>query len=239
MHSLTIPASVTSIGDSAFKLDGSNITNLTILNGVASIGSHAFQGWSQLPSLTLPPSVTNLGISAFNACSSLTNVTLGSGLTSLPNSVFFNCTSLGQVTIPSGITNIGNAAFENCSSLSRVYFPGNAPDAGTNTSVFSGTAPGAVAYNLPGTTGWGATYDGLPTVLWNPHPTSYTATGGQFGFNLNGPTNATVIVMASTNLANPVWQPVSTLLLSGSGNASFSDPQSTNYAGRFYRFRSP
>ena len=44
--------------------------------------------------------------------------------------------------------------------------------------------------------------------------------------------------MAATNLANPAWPPMSTNALT-TGTLYFSDPQWTNYLGRFYRLRSP
>jgi hypothetical protein len=59
----------------------------------------------------------------------------------------------------------------------------------------------------------------------------------QFGFNLNWASDQTVVVEACTNLANPVWTPVGTNTLTG-GSSYFSDPDSTNYPGRFYRLRS-
>jgi hypothetical protein len=46
------------------------------------------------------------------------------------------------------------------------------------------------------------------------------------------------VVEACTNLANPVWVPVSTNTLS-SGTNYFSDPQWTNYLGRYYRLSTP
>ena len=64
-------------------------------------------------------------------------------------------------------------------------------------------------------------------------------TGGHFGFTLTGPTNAVIVVEATTDLAHPVWLPVSTNTLSGYGTSAFSDPQSSGYPMRYYRFRSP
>jgi hypothetical protein len=55
---------------------------------------------------------------------------------------------------------------------------------------------------------------------------------GGFGFTISWATNASVVVEAATNLANPVWIPVSTNTLTG-GTNYFSDPQWTNYPGRF------
>ncbi len=60
----------------------------------------------------------------------------------------------------------------------------------------------------------------------------------RFGFNITGSSNVMFVVQACTNLANPVWQSVGSYTLTGSP-VYFSDPQHTNYPGRFYRFRSP
>ena len=106
------------------------------------------------------------------------------------------------------------------------------------SNVFEGDS-NLTIYYLPGT-GWSSfpTFGGVSAVLWNPRVTTFSVTGGQFGFNITGPTNAVIVVVASTNLVNPVWSPVSTNILTG-GASSFSDPQSSSYPRRFYRFRSP
>lgn len=90
-------------------------------------------------------------------------------------------------------------------------------------------------YYLPGTTSWGTTFANAPAVLWNPQATALATADGPFGFNITGPTNATIVVEACTNLSNPVWIPVATNVLIN-GTNSFSDPQWTNYPSRLYRF---
>jgi hypothetical protein len=156
---------------------------------------------------------------------------------------FANVYRLTSVTIPGSVTNIGSYAFENCSSLTSVHFTGNAPSPTTDPTVFFGDA--ATVYYLPGTTGWGARFDIRPTAPWflpNPqilnHSASFGVQPGGFGFTISWATNVSVVVEAATNLANPVWLPVSTNTLTG-GTNYFSDPQWTNYPGRFYRLRSP
>jgi len=96
----------------------------------------------------------------------------------------------------------------------------------------------ATVYYLPGTTGWGPIFDGLPTVLWNPQAKNLGVRSNQFGFTITGSSNLVIVVEATTNLVNPVWVPVATNTLTG-GSSSFSDPQSTNYLRRFYRFTGP
>jgi hypothetical protein len=111
--------------------------------------------------------------------------------------------------------------------------------------VFSGDHH-AMVYYLPGTTGWGATFDGRPTVLWNPqaqNDASFGVQNNQFGFNITGSSNLVIVVEACNDFANPVWQPVQTNTLNTfigtNGTSYFSDPQWANYPARFYRFRSP
>ena len=56
---VSIPSSVTIIGDSAFT--GCNrLTTVAIPNGVSTIGNYAFYGCSSLSSLTIPGSVANI-----------------------------------------------------------------------------------------------------------------------------------------------------------------------------------
>lgn len=147
------------------------------------------------------------------------------------------CTHLTDVTIGKNVTSIGSSAFQVCSGLTGVYFKGNAPGCGSDSSVFSGDTK-ATLYYLPGTTGWTNPWGGRPTVCWNPTATNLGVASSQFGFNITGSTGLVIVVEACTNLANPVWVPLSTNTLTG-GTSSFTDPQSSNYPARFYRFHAP
>ena len=87
------------------------------------------------------------------------------------------------------------------------------------------------------------TFAGRPTALWVlPYPTILEGSVGVrtegFGFTISWATNASVVVEACTNLANPTWTPVGTNLLTD-GWSYFSDPHRTNYPVRFYRVRWP
>jgi hypothetical protein len=233
LTSVTIPNGVTSIGDSAFYTCDS-LTNVTIPNSVTNIGGNAFDNCLILTSVTIPTNVTSIGELAFSSCVSLPSVTIPNHVTSIGTNAFSYCASLTSVTIPSSVTNIGYDAFFYCPSLTSAFFLGNAPpDDGT---AFADDL--ATVYYLRGTTGWGATFGGCPAVLWNPQAKTFSFTGGQFGFNLTGPTNAVIVVEAATNLVNSVWIPVGTNTLAG-GTSYFSDPQWTKYPGRFYRVRLP
>ena len=232
---------VTSIGDYAFY-NHSSLTSVTIPTNVTSIGSYAFCDCSGLTSVTIPNSVTNMGSGAFEECYGLTNLTIGTSVTSIGDSAFYDCSGLTSVTIPNSVTSIGSEAFFNCYGLTAAYFQGNAPP--DNGYAFYNDSS-ATVYYLPGTTGWEATFGSCPTALWAlPYPvilsgnTNLGVRNNQFGFTVSWATNVPVIVLAATNLANPVWTPVSTNALTN-GTSYFSDSKWTNYPSRFSRLRSP
>ena len=75
LSSITIPNSVTSIGNNAFR-GCSGLTSLSIGNGVKSIGYNAFMGCTSLTNVTIPTNVKSIDSYAFNNCKSLTSVTV-------------------------------------------------------------------------------------------------------------------------------------------------------------------
>ncbi len=95
-------------------INGKEITELKIPDGVTSIGSSAFSGCSSLTSITIPDSVTYIGSSAFRDCSSLTSVTIPNSVTYIGSSAFRDCSSLTSINIPNGVTSIGESTFHNC-----------------------------------------------------------------------------------------------------------------------------
>jgi len=171
----------------------------------------------------------------------MTNITIPNNVGRIGTNAFLYCTSLNGVTIGSGITNIADSAFFYCTNLTGVCFQGNAPVPTNDLSVFSSDA-NAIVYYLPGTTGWGPAFDGLPTMLWNPQAQTsdgfFGVQNNHFGFTIAGTSNLVIVVEACTNLSNPAWQPVQTNTLTG-GSSFFSDPQWRNFPSRFYRIHPP
>ncbi len=186
LTSVSIGSGVTSIGDGAF-LGCSSLTAITVdaLNPAYSSVDGVLFDKSQTVLIeypggkagnyTIPNGATTIETDAFSYCSSLTGVTIAKGVTSIGADAFSSCHSLASVTIGNGVTSIGDYAFYDCPSLTNVYFLGNAPSPSTDLTVFSGDTNATVHF-LPGTTGWGGTFDGLPTPLWVPF--NYTTNNG-------------------------------------------------------------
>ena len=143
------------------------------------------------------------------------------------------------MAIPGEVTNVADWAFDYCPNLAGVYFCGNVP--GFGSDAFGSDAI-TTAYYRPGTTGWGPTFAGLPTALWNPLAQTGNGNFGlqnnQFGFDITGTTNIPVVVEASTHLSGGAWIPLQSVSLTN-GSFHFSDPQWTNFPNRFYRISSP
>lgn len=116
---ITIPSSVTTIGDYAFS-GCEELTELNIPDSVKNIGEYAFEGCRKVKNITIPNGVTSTGRCAFCECSSLTSVTIPSSVTSIENYAFSDCESLTSITIPASVTSIGDGAFKNCSSLASI-----------------------------------------------------------------------------------------------------------------------
>jgi hypothetical protein len=103
---------------------GNARTSYSIPNSVTSIGNSAFKCCTSLTSVTIPNSVTSIGYYAFSDCTSLTSITIPDSVTSISDSAFSDCRSLTSVTIPNSVTSIGYYAFFGCTSLTDVYYTG-------------------------------------------------------------------------------------------------------------------
>lgn len=109
LKSLTIPGSVETID--SYILDGTNVTEVVIEDGVRNIGEYAFMNLP-ITGITIPDSVTTIGNYAF-WFAGITSVAIPDSVTTIGEGAFSDCQNLEEVTIGSGIQKLGKYAFDN------------------------------------------------------------------------------------------------------------------------------
>lgn len=97
------------------------VRKMSIPSSVTKIGDYAFYNCTNLSSLTLPSGVKEIGFSAFQGCKSLTSVTIPSGVKYISSFTFRDCESLRFINLPSDLKDIGEEAFEGCTGLTSIY----------------------------------------------------------------------------------------------------------------------
>lgn len=94
----------------------SKFDEVTIEEGITSIGDHAFKN-RPISSIKLPDTVVNIGRDAFSNCNNLRSIKLSNSLKSIENSAFSGCNSLRSFEMPDSVTKIGKYAFYGCGGL--------------------------------------------------------------------------------------------------------------------------
>ena len=133
---LSIPSSITSIGEYAFIDCGSNINvdisnieswcKVTFGNEHASPLSSAktfFSGGKEIKDLVIPDGVESISGFAFYQCRSITSLHIPESVKTIGSSAFEDCTGLTSVSLLGGVETIGGSSFEGCTDLSILILP--------------------------------------------------------------------------------------------------------------------
>ena len=122
---VSLPNGLSSIGDYAFY-NCKNLDSIAFPASVKSIGYRAFRE-SGLTSVTIPATVTFVDLEAFHSCHKLKSVDIQSTMSENSNKIagetFYFCTALESLTIAEGIERIAHQAFGECSALKELVLP--------------------------------------------------------------------------------------------------------------------
>ena len=130
-------------------LNGKLVTEITIPEGVTSIGNYAFYNYSSLSAINFPESIEAIGIDAFSGTAwydnlpdgllytgkvlykyvgempENTSIKVKEGTTCIYESAFEGEENLVSITIPESVTDIQTGAFKGCNGLTSIAFPKN------------------------------------------------------------------------------------------------------------------
>lgn len=93
---VSIGNGVTNIGKEAFY-NCTGLAYVSLGNHVTTIGENAFANCKALPSIVIPNSVTTIGIGAFSFCSGMDSVIIGAKVESIERMAFFGCSNLSAI----------------------------------------------------------------------------------------------------------------------------------------------
>ncbi|MBR4042045.1 MAG: leucine-rich repeat domain-containing protein [Bacteroidaceae bacterium] len=134
LTSISIPESVTSIGNNAFYKCPARRKPIEPVDHSVRVGDFKFEdgvlvGYvGSSTNVVLPKNFQGknyaIGERAFKD-SKIVSVTIPEGVTDIGSSAFWGCTKLASITIPESVTSIGLGAFRDCSSLTSITIPEN------------------------------------------------------------------------------------------------------------------
>ena len=148
---ITFDGILATLGTGAFS--DSDLTSITLPNGITKIKSEAFRWCGGLETVTLPNSLTEVEMGAFHQHASISNFygkfatedgrclivdgvlnafasgcgateyTIPDGVTTIGDWAFYYCKSLTKTTIPNSVTAIEDNAFDWCENLTSITIP--------------------------------------------------------------------------------------------------------------------
>lgn len=113
IKSITIPTTVSSIGEACFA-NCFSLNKINIPTTVSELELETFCGCSQLSTINIPESVTKIGGGCFAGCKNLSYINLPTTLEDIPPKCFEKCKKLLDIKLTDNLKRLGSGCFENC-----------------------------------------------------------------------------------------------------------------------------
>lgn len=136
LGSISLPGSLRNVTEKSFN--NCNLTEITLGEGIETIGDYAFSTNYYLQTINYPSTLTTIGAHAFENCGfsnmwagtvvGLPEIIIPDNVTTLGESAFANCVAAKTVTIGSGLTDLGDKAFSGLTSLESFTVSADNPD---------------------------------------------------------------------------------------------------------------
>ena len=117
---VTIPSSVTEMGEEVFK-ECKSLKKVVFADGFNQpLPKYSFWNCTKLQDIELTGAMQSVGLNAFQGCTSLTNVELPEGIAIISNGAYQGCRNLRSISLPSSTDYIGTKVFNRCDTLFQI-----------------------------------------------------------------------------------------------------------------------
>lgn len=114
---------VTGIKMQAF-IKCTSLKSVSMPESMTWIGDSAFAGCTGLEQVEISPNLTAIGSKSFYSCNGLTSVVVPDKVTSIESLAFFGCLKLESITIPASVTTLDSSFVYGCTNLKKIEFKG-------------------------------------------------------------------------------------------------------------------
>lgn len=123
LTSFSFPASLTTVGEGAFRMSGLTKADFSGCPDLDVIGAWAFADDAQMTELKLPEGLKSLGDGAFFYSTALQRVSLPEGLAKINDYAFMGGRAVSEASLPEGLTEIGDYALSDWSAITKLLIP--------------------------------------------------------------------------------------------------------------------
>ena len=105
-------------------IECTSLKSVSMPESMTWIGDSAFAGCTGLEQVKISPNLTTIGPNSFYSCNGLTSVVVPDKVTSIESLAFFGCLNLKSITIPASVTNLDSTFVFGCTNLKKIEFKG-------------------------------------------------------------------------------------------------------------------